>query len=259
MSHSEPRREGALTLAGYCRVSTDNQKEEGTIEIQQKALVEYAKANRHELVEVFSDEGISGAREPGERRGWIALYNYLDEHGAHGVLVYKLDRLARDLRIQENIIHDLQVKKAKAIISIKEPDMDSTDPVRVLMRQILGSFAEYEKKVIAMRLRAGRLNKARKGRYAGGVAPTGYRAKEKELTIDAEEAQLVRAIFHMKRYRRMSLRAIAEKLNQQGIPTPKGGERWYASSVQYILRNNVYRGVAAYECIRVKNAALAVL
>jgi len=50
-------------LVGYCRVSTDNQKEEGTIEVQEKELKRYADKNGYELVKIFKDNGISGASE----------------------------------------------------------------------------------------------------------------------------------------------------------------------------------------------------
>jgi len=50
-------------LVGYCRVSTDNQKEEGTIEIQEKSLKGYVEKNSYELVKVFKDNGISGGSE----------------------------------------------------------------------------------------------------------------------------------------------------------------------------------------------------
>lgn len=50
-------------LVGYCRVSTDNQKEEGTIEIQEKSLKGYVEKSGFELVKVFKDNGISGGSE----------------------------------------------------------------------------------------------------------------------------------------------------------------------------------------------------
>ena len=90
-------------LVGYCRVSTDNQKEEGTIKIQQTALIEYAKLNNYKLIKIFNDEGISGGLE--DRPGLVELFNFLESNAeADGVLIYKLDRLARDLYIQEHLV-----------------------------------------------------------------------------------------------------------------------------------------------------------
>ena len=86
---------------GYCRVSTDNQAEAGTIEIQQKAILEYARKQGYELVEIFSDAGISGSKELIDRPALTALYMRLEAKDAEIVIIYKLDRLARDLMISD--------------------------------------------------------------------------------------------------------------------------------------------------------------
>lgn len=236
-----------MKLVGYCRVSTDNHKEEGTIEIQKSALSEYARINGYELVETFCDEGVSGGLE--DRPGLAELFDFLEGNpDVEGVLIFKLDRLAREMRIQENLIYDLQEKRHKRLISIKEPDLDSKDITRVLFRQILGSISQYEKGMIALRLGLGRVNKARKGGHAGGSTALGYRANEKELKIDPEQAETVKAIFKMKRYHRKSLGEIARNLNERRIPTARGG-KWYPGTVKYILENPVYKGKTNYNGI----------
>lgn len=159
-----------MKLVGYCRVSTDNQKEEGTIKIQERALKEYVKKNNHELLEIFKDEGVSGGLE--DRPALSKLFNYLEENSSkiEGLVIFKLDRLARDLYIQEHLIKKLEELKVK-LISINEPDLDSKDPMRKAFRQIMGMFAELEKAYITIRLSGGRINKAKKGRYAGEAIP----------------------------------------------------------------------------------------
>jgi site-specific DNA recombinase len=161
-------------VVGYARVSTSNQKEEGTIEIQQNALREYSKPKGYKLEEIFSDDGISGGLE--DRPGLVALFDYLEcNKNVDAVLIFKLDRLARDLYIQEHLIRKLEKHKVK-IVSLKEPKLDSNDPVRKAFRQFMGIVSELEKAFITMRLSGGRLNKAKKGRYAGGGLPYGYKS-----------------------------------------------------------------------------------
>ena len=80
--------------------------------------------------------------------------------------------MARDLSIQEHLIQKIQTL-GKRLISTKEQDLDSTDPMRKAFRQFMGMVSELEKAFITMRLSEGRLNKARKGKYAGGGVPTG--------------------------------------------------------------------------------------
>jgi site-specific DNA recombinase len=242
-------------LVGYCRVSTDNQKEEGTIEIQRHALREYAEKQGHELLAIFCDEGVSGGLE--DRPGLSGLFDYLEAQAdVAGVLIFKLDRLARDLYIQEHLIKKLEGLK-KELVSIKEPDLDSKDPMRKAFRQFMGIVAELEKAFIAMRLSGGRIHKARKGGYAGGRAALGYIVKDKALSIDETGAEIVRTIFDMNR-EGMSLRAIARVLNGRGIPTARGG-RWYAGTVRYMLSNSLYGGIYGYKGETANREDLAIM
>lgn len=237
-----------MKVIGYCRVSTDNQREEGTIAIQEEALREYAGREDLELLDLFRDDGVSGALE--NRPGLGMAFNYLEAHPeAEGLLIYKLDRLARDILIQEMLVRDL-AKMGKRLISTKEPDLDSKDPSRKMYRQIMGVFSEYEKGVIAMRLQAGRIRKATRGGYAGGFPATGYRPRKDEsgrhsaLEVEKAEARVVKTIFAL-REDGATLQAIADHLNAEEIPTRRGG-KWHGRTVKYILENPIYRGELRY-------------
>jgi len=244
-----------VKVFGYCRVSTSNQKEEGTIEIQRDALRAYASAKGLELVEMFSDDGVSGGLE--DRPALADMFNALEERSdISGVLIFKLDRLARDLYIQEHLIKQLD-KLGKRIFSTKEADLDSNDPMRKAFRQFMGIVSELEKSFITMRLSGGRINKAKKGKYAGGGVAMGYRAKGKELAVDKEQADTIRAIFEMKR-KRKGYCAIARDLNERSVPTARG-KRWYAGTVKYIIKNPLYRGVLSYKDIDTQRADLVIL
>ena len=135
----------------------------------------------------------------------------------------------------------------KTILSVKERDLDSKDPMRKAFRQFMGIVSELEKAFITMRLSGGRLNKARKGGYSGGRVPFGYLAKNKNLEIDHNNLETIRTIFRLKR-KRMGLRDIARYLNMNGHPTARGG-RWYGGTIQYIIRNKIYRGRMTYKTI----------
>jgi len=243
----------------YARVSTSNQREEKTIKIQEEALKEYANKNNIELTRILKDDGISGGLE--DRPGLVEMFDYLEEEenqDIEGVIIFKLDRLARDVRIQENLIYDLQEKRGKKIISLKEPDLNNKDITRVLMRQMLGAISEYEKGVITMRLKAGRMNKIKNGGFAGGGVALGYRPIDRQLAIDDENAKTVKTIFYLKRYKRMSLAGIAKKFNEENIKTARGGQ-WYAGTIRYILNNNIYKGTMSYNGVSVKTPNLSVI
>jgi site-specific DNA recombinase len=226
-------------IIGYCRVSTDNQKDEGTIDIQRQALREYAKAKGYELVKIFEDEGVSGGLE--DRAGLAEMFSFLEDKenkDIEDVLIFKLDRLARDLYIQEHLIKKLEALSI-GLISTKEADLDSDDPMRKAFRQFMGIVSELEKSFITMRMTAGRINKIKnKQAYAGGGIALGYNTKEKDLIINEAGADTIRQIFKMKRYGKKGLREIARELNKQGTPTARGGE-WHAGTIKYILANPI--------------------
>jgi site-specific DNA recombinase len=246
-------------IIGYCRVSTDNQKDEGTIDLQRQALREYAEQKGYELVKTFEDEGVSGGLE--DRAGLAEMFSYLEDKenkGIEAVLIFKLDRLARDLYIQEHLIKKLETLNIK-LISTKEADLASDDPMRKAFRQFMGIVSELEKSFITMRMTAGRKSKIKfKQKYAGGGVALGYSTKDKDLIIDEAGADTIRKIFKMKRYQRKGLREIARELNEQGVATARGGE-WHAGTIKYILANPLYKGNMLYSGIGAKRADLALL
>lgn len=220
------------------------------------ALKEYAQSNGYDLIRIFNNEGISGGLE--DRPGLAELFSFLESADKiDGVLIYKLDRLARDLYIQEHLIKKLEILNT-SIISTKEHDLDSNDPMRKAFRQFMGIVAELEKAFITMRLSGGRINKARKGKYAGGGIPLGYRTENKDIKLDDEASILIKQIFKMRKVNKMSLRKIAESLNDRKIPTVRGG-KWHASTIEYILRNQIYKGNLSYKSIDFKQHDLSII
>lgn len=231
-------------IIGYCRVSTKNQKKEGTISIQIKTINEYAKKYNLEIVKIFTDNGVSGTKELENRPGLASLILFLENTEIKKVVITKLDRLARDLYIQEHIIRkllDLEVN----IISIAEPNLNDDIPMRKAFRQFLGIISELEKNYITMRLVSGRNKKAQNGGYAGGSTALGYRTKGKKLYIDEEQTKIIKKIFYLRRYKKLSYGKIAKYLNEKGIKSARGGT-WHAGTVFYILKNPIYRGNISY-------------
>lgn len=247
-----------LKVVAYCRVSTDNQKEEGTINLQIDNIKEYCQKQGFDLIDTFKDEGVSGGIE--DRPALASLFNYLESEQGKGietVVVWKLDRLARDLYIQEHLIKKLELL-GKRLISTKEPNLESDDPMRKAFRQFMGVVAELEKAFITMRLSGGRIQKAKQGGYAGGGIALGYLTKEKELQPTELEAETIKTIFALKRGKRLSINEIARFLQEQGYQTKRGGS-WHASTVSYILKNQIYKGNYEYKGIGSKRSDLALL
>src|ERR1700733_13200864 len=140
----------------YLRVSGKGQVEVDGFTRQLEAIKKYAAHSDIKIVKVYREEGVSGTTDWANRPAFSEMMTALLANGTRTVLVERLDRIARDLMGQESIIADFQ-RKGLTIVSVAEPDLCSDDPSRVLMRQILGAFFQYEKTMIVLKLRGARV------------------------------------------------------------------------------------------------------
>jgi len=244
------RERGAITVkkgakvAGYIRVSTLTQAEHGHgLAEQAETIREFCGANGYELVAVYEDAGVSGANGIEGREALPQLLADLEAGDFEGVVITRLDRLARDLMLQENILADVR-KRAGELLSIAEPDLCSEDNTRTLIRQIMGAVAEYEKKLIVARLAGGRKRKVKEGGYSGGWLPVGYtvqgEGRDAEVGVDPKGTAIVRRVFS-EYAGGASMREVAEGLQADGVPTQRGGT-WAQATVGVIIGNLFYTG-----------------
>lgn len=227
-----------MRVVGYIRVSTDKQAEQGLgLDVQRQALRAWAKAHGHRLVAVESDEGISGSNGLDHRLGLAEALAAVRTRRAEALVVYRLDRLARDLVLQEQLL--AEVRRLGGVVlstSASEGDYlvdDPQDPSRRLIRQVLGAVNEYERHMIRLRLSAGRRRKAEQGGFAYGSPPFGWRAEGRTLVPEPTEQETLHRIVHL-RATGQSLPAIAAALTSEGRP-PKRGHRWHVESLRRIL------------------------
>jgi DNA invertase Pin-like site-specific DNA recombinase len=136
----------------YLRVSGKGQVDGDGFPRQLAAIRAYTREHDIKIVRIFEERGVAGATELANRPAFVEMMTALHSNGTRLVLIDKLDRLARDLMIQETIIGDLR-KNGFELISVAEPDLLQDDPSRKLMRQIFGAIAEYEKTMIVLKLR----------------------------------------------------------------------------------------------------------
>ncbi len=127
-------------------------------------------------------------------------------------------------------------------------------PEEQLLLQVQGMVAEYERAKIMERSRRGKLHAARQGSVSAiGKAPYGYRYISGKEThgqaiyqIDLEKARTVRQMFEWSGQERVPLQGIGRRLDNQGILTPTGKNKWSRTSIWQILKNPAYKGTAAY-------------
>ena len=208
---------------GYLRVSGKGQLDGDGFPRQRAAIKEYAAAHGIRVLRWFEETGVSGRKDLENRPALHELMLALHANGTRVVLIEKLERLARDLMVQETIIGDLR-KNGFEIISVMEPDLCSDDPSRKLVRQMFGAIAEYERSMIVLKLRAARQRiRAREGRCEGRK-PFGSRPGE---------AKTITRIRELSR-KGLNLSNIAKVLNSEGLPTRTGGN-WFAATVSRVL------------------------
>jgi DNA invertase Pin-like site-specific DNA recombinase len=235
----------ATSAAGYIRVSTEEQASTGHgLEIQDRAIRSFAESQGYRLIDVVSDPGVSGAKRPEDRPGFQKVIELAKARKFSVLLVWKFDRLARNLLFSVTSVHDLREQYAVVLRSVTEP-IDTATPMGAMIFAILASFAAEERRVITGRTVAGKKEKASRGGFAGGAAPLGYKRDLKGgLLIDEEESAIVRRVVDM-RQSGCSLQAIATALNETGS-LPKRGKKFYSSTIRYLLDNPKYRGLSEY-------------
>lgn len=226
-----------MRLVAYLRVSTDKQVEQGMgLTVQEQAVKAWAKANDCRLVAIYRDEGISGSNGVDTRIGLHQALRAIQDGEADGLILYKLDRLARQLTIQEATL--AQIWKHGGTVftcdlgQVHKDDPD--DPMRTAMRQMVGVFAQLERGMISARMRGGRSAKAQAGGYAYGAPAFGETARDRKLIVDPAEAETVARIVELKGEGR-SLREIADTLHVEGRPAKRGG-RWHPKTVASVLK-----------------------
>ncbi|WP_159887570.1 recombinase family protein [Paenibacillus puerhi] len=225
----------------YARVSTEEQAKEGySITAQIAEMRKYAEQNDLEIVDEYVDEGASGKSISG-RPQMKRLLKDANQQKFEVVIIYKLDRLARKLRDQLEIGDSLINNNAK-LISLKET-IDTSTPSGMMTFQMFGMVAEMERSSIIERGKMGQQQRARQGKYNGGVV-LGYNSINKELVIDESEAIIVKKIFEYAD-QGMGLKAITRRLNEAGYRT-KHEKAFSTISVKTILNNPIYIGKIRY-------------
>jgi len=207
----------------YLRVSGKGQVKGDGFTRQLEAIRRYAASHDIRIRRVFREKGVGGAKDLQNRPALLELMTALHADGTRLVLVEKLDRLARDLMVQETIIGDLR-KNGFELISVAEPDLLQDDPTRKLMRQIMGAIAEYEKAMLVLKLRGARMRMRAKTGRCEGAKPYGTFPGESEVI---ERMKALRAT-------PMGFDRIAGALNAEGIK-PRRGRRWHGLTVNKIL------------------------
>ncbi len=230
-----------MKAAIYCRVSTKDQEREGTsLQSQLDACEKLAQERGYEVPEGFTImETYSGLSIDRPKLNEIRQWVRDDEVDA--VIAYTLDRLSRDP--VHFIILQEELDRAGVMLIMVTEDVDSSDMGK-LIAHIKGFAAKLEAEKIKERTMRGKRTKALQGKMPNGRKLYGYNyvLGEGVRVLNEEESKWVKTIFTLLVEERLSLLAIAKRLNTLGVPTPTGGTFWRPPTIHRILKNPSYAG-----------------
>ena len=210
----------------YVRVSTMEQAEHGfSLDAQQEALQNYAKALGYEVYKIYKDSGKSA--KDMKRAELTKMLEDAEAKKFTAILIYKLDRFSRSLK---DLILTIDKLKEWGIDFVSLQDkIETTSANGKLMFHIISAFAEFERNMISDRTKFTMRSKASHGGFIT-KAPKGYKLINKKLLIDEQEAQQVREIFKEFLETSTSLTRLAKKHNMT------------TSGLKKLLQNTTYLG-----------------
>lgn len=204
----------------YCRVSGKGQEDGDGFDRQEKAIQAFAKAHGITIEGFFRDVQ-TGKDEWQNRPGWSAMMDALN--GPRTILVEKLDRVARSVLVQELILKDLKQRNIQLLTSAGD-DTGDEEPERVMFRQMLAVFAQYERTVIVRKMAGARKKIRDAGGKCEGPKLYGHTLAERSIVF---RMQVDRGLG-------MSFERISDVLNSEGVKTRSGG-MWSPGTVCKIL------------------------
>jgi len=247
----------SVRCAIYTRVSTESGLDQdfNSLDAQYDAAQAYIRSQAHAgwtLVRTrYDDGGFSGGST--DRPALQQLLDDIRAHRINVIVVYKVDRLTRSLADFAKLV-ELFDAHGVSFVSVTQQFNTTTSMGRLTLNVLL-SFAQFEREVTSERIRDKIGASKRKGLWVGGVVPLGYQAKDRKITVVADEAKTVRHIF--RRYLDLgSLNLLLTDLRRSGVKTKLrplsngrtiGGIPFTRGSLAALLRNRFYIGEVRYK------------
>lgn len=246
-----------LRCAIYTRKSTEHglDLEFNSLDAQRDSCEAYIKSQASQgwraLAQRYDDPAYSGGNL--DRPALQRLLKDVDAGKVDVIVVYKIDRLTRSLADFAKLVVAFDAKSISFVAVTQQ--FNTTSSMGRLTLNVLLSFAQFERELSSERVRDKIAASRRKGKWTGGTVPLGYRAMNKKLVVDKEEAETVRTIF--KRYLELeSFAKLVADLNARGIVTKRrstkvakynGGIPFTYGPLAHFLKNRVYVGETGHK------------
>lgn len=223
-------------VAGYVRVSTEGQAEEGvSLDAQREAIGAYCRMRGLELVEIVTDAGVSAGKPLATREGGARVLDMVRRREVGGVVAMKLDRLFRNaIDCLENVETWGQAGVALHVIDMGGASVDTSCAMGWMFMSMAASFAQMERMLISERTRMGLQQNKAQGKRVGQI-PFGFRlaADGEALEQDPDEQFMLQRILRL-RAEGVSVPRIVALLNADESASPRG-EKWHNTTVYRLL------------------------
>jgi DNA invertase Pin-like site-specific DNA recombinase len=223
----------------YLRVSTAQQVEGDGFPRQLDAVRRFCESKGWSVLRDFREQQ-SGSDSVMDRPKLAeAIELCTPELGVDTIVVERVDRLGRDLIVSELFFSECKRRGIQVFSADSGEELVNAegDPTRVLIRQVLGALAQWEKSQLCKKLQSGRRKKALEtGRPCGGTRPYGDNKDPVAAAIELRALSVMIGSW----VGGASLSEVSDDLLENRFPNPSGGRRWSKSSIQFVLKQNGY-------------------
>lgn len=227
-----------LSVAAYCRVSTDKDDQANSLVSQRKYFADYITYHDDWVLnDVYYDEGISGTQTK-KRAGFIAMIGEAMQGGIDLILTKEVCRFARNT--VDTLSYTRKLKEAGVGVIFTIDNIDTRDSDGELRLTIMASLAQEESRKTSERVKWGQQRRMEQG-VVFGRDMLGYTVKNGILSINQEEVLVVKAIFHKYTNEGKGTHVIARELIEEGL-RPKRISLWSNTVILRVLRNEKYVG-----------------
>ena len=230
-------------VAAYCRVSTKQEEQLNSYEVQVKYYTERInRENGWQLAGIYADKGITGTSTR-KRDEFNKMIKACRRHKIDMIITKSISRFARNT--VDCLKYVRLLKELGVDVYFEEQGIHSTDPGAEFYITIYGSIAQSESENISHNVAWGKAQSAKEGNvFFAYKSFLGYRkGADGKPEIDPEQAAIVRSIYEQFLAGK-SMQDIANELTGQGVPTPSGKSKWQATVIRSILSNEKYKGDA---------------
>ena len=235
------------------RYSSDRQTEQ-SIEGQNRVCTAFCEQQGYEIVDRYIDRATSAFKDTDKRTEFQRMVRDSEKQLWEGVVVYKLDRFARNR--YDSATYKARLKK-NGVRVISATENISDNPEGVILEAVLEGMAEFYSKELSQKITRGRFESANKCNSIGGNIPLGYKIENKKFVIEEAGAAIVREAFDL--YANgATVAEICDIFNEKGYRTARNTE-FNKNSFRSMFRNERYIGTYKYKDLRIEDGMPAIV